>query len=223
MSKPEDAPAPIKPLLDLVPNAPIHSKPFLFRKLPVKWRLLDSLEIAGCRTAGQKRTMAVLVDDMGLEPKDAFPLLQAGTLADTEREWFEYYVIGAAMTDEAGAPVGAGTPDDVAYRLADITTPRERGQLVEDYMAFEEEHDPSTFSDEDFEEIIAEAGKGAGVSTWLPYGSNALRNLLAIMAPRLVVAEMAVAEFKETEDMGSRVTELERVISQINRSKDGAD
>jgi hypothetical protein len=175
----------------------------------VRWRLLDGLEIVACRTAAQKRALAILTDDLGLAPEVAYPLLQAGTSADTEREWFEHYVLSAAMTDKNGSPIADGTPDEVARRLADVLTPIERSRYIDDYLAFADEHDPSNLSDEEIEEIIATAGKQADASIWLRHGSNSLRSLLATMAPRLYRAEVALAEYQERETMEARVARLE--------------
>lgn len=211
-----------KSLLDLIPSGPIYSLPFVFQGQAVKWRLLDGLETQGCRIAAQRLTMGILVQEMGLEPKEAFALLQAGTSADTEREWLEYHIIGAAMTAEGGGPISMDAPDDIARRLAGEITPIARGRLIEDYIQFAEEHDPTTLSEDDYEEIIAAAGKTESASTWKLYGSNALRSLLAITVPRLIVAETALAEIQEIEDMESRVVALELAISQTSRSLDGS-
>ncbi len=212
-----------KSLLDLVPAGPVRSPIFIFRKQSARWRLLDSLEIIACRTAGRGRAMDVLIEDHGLEKRDAFELVQAGTSGDTEREWFEYYVIAAAMTDEDGSPISVDTPDDIAQRLMDTTAPIERGRLIEDYMQFADEHDPSTLKDGEFEEVLDEVGKGAGESIWKRRGSNSLRSLLAIMAPRLIAAEAALAELQEAESLEARIEALELAISPTSRSADGSD
>lgn len=212
-----------KSLLDVVPSGPVRSKaPFNFKGEPARWRVLDSLEIQACRHAAQKRAMDILVDDLGLDAKDAYPLVQAGSSADTQREWFEYYVIGAAMTDAEGAPVAMGTPDEVAFRLADETTPIERARLIDDYLQFVDENDPSNLSEEEIGEIIAALGKGED-SILLQQGSNALRSLLVTMGPRLARAEMMVAELQEQEGLADRVDAVEREISLMRRSLDGSD
>lgn len=216
-----------KSLLDLVPSGPVRSDPFDFKGQEARWRVLDGQEIIGCRVAAERRVMRMLVDEMGLEPKDAYPIVQAG--GDTQREWFEYYVIGAAMTDKAGAPISMDVPDDIATRLADECSPIERARLIDDYLQFADEHDPSNLSDEEQEEIIAALGKGED-SILQRLGSNLLRSLLATLAPRLARAEMLAAQLEEREDLEARVgvlsdhlEELERELSQMRRSADGSD
>lgn len=211
-----------KTILDLIPSGPTRSEPFDFRGQKVRWRLLDGLEMASCRQAADKRIMRELVDEHGLEPKDAFPLLQASSNGDTWREWFEHYVLAAALTDEDGGPISLGSPDEVALRLMDLLTPIERGRWIDDYLSFADEHDPSNLTEAEIEEIVEAAGKTEGASIWQRYGSSALRNCLATMVPRLIKAEMAVAEMGGApKDFAERLAEVEAVISQISRSPDG--
>jgi hypothetical protein len=205
-------------LLDLVPGEPIRSvDPFDFRGQPARWRLLDGLELVACRTAGQKKAMEVLMKDHELPPDEAFQLLQSGTSRDTEREWFEHYILGAAMTDKDGRPIAEGTPDEVARRLADILIPLERARFINDYLSFADEKDPNNLTDEEIEEILATAGKQGDASIWLRYGSNSLRSLLHTLAPRLLRAEMALAVYQEQETMEARVARLEAELGLESR------
>lgn len=219
--KPEDAPKPATALLDLVPRGPIRSKPFDWRGNPARWRLLSGHETAACRTAAQRRAMQILEEDLGLERKDAFQLIQAGSSADTEREWFEHYIMGAALTDNEGAPVAEGSPDEVAQMLFDTIHPIERGRMIDEYCEFADEHDPSSLSEEDIEELIAEVGKRGGGSILPQYGSNSLRSFCATLVPRLIKAEAALAELQAPIDLEGRIELVEHAISQINKSLDG--
>jgi hypothetical protein len=205
---------PTKSLLDLVPSGPTYSpKPFDFFGQQVKWKLLDGQQVDACRTAGSKVAFNTLVEQFGLSPKDAYSLLLAGSSFDTQKEWYEYYTLAAAMVDMDGQPISMAPPDDVAYQLSKRVPPIMRARLIDDYVQFADEHDPSTITDEDIEEIIAQVGKGAGESIWQQYGSNSLRSLCASTVPRLIKAEMAVAELQAAEDLESRVAALEREIS----------
>ncbi len=216
------ADGPTRPLLELVPAGPVRSDVFDFKGESAKWRLLDGLEIMACRTAAQKQVLAVMVNELGLEAKDAFPLIQAGSAADTEREWFEYYVIAAAMTDAEGAPIAQGSPDDIAREMADKCTPIERAKYIDDYLSFADEHDPSEYSDDEYGEMIAALGKG-DTSIVQQRGSSSLRSLLLFMAPRLAKAEGALAQLEAAQTIESRVEALEAAISQTHRSEDGSD
>lgn len=211
-----------KHLLDLVPNKRIRSEDtFDFKGRQVRWQLLDGEENISCRHAGQKRTLDLMVDELGLEREAAYRLMQAGSSADTEQEWYEYYTLAAAMTDAEGEPLSMDSIDDIALRLSKLCPPIERRALMVEYIQFAEEHDPTNLSDEQIEEIIAAVGKDAQILRQL--GSNSLRNLLAIMVPRLIHAEFLLEEMQETESLESRIQALEHAILQTDKFKDGSD
>lgn len=198
-------------ILDLLPSGVIYSKPFEWRGHQVKFRLLDGGETVQCRLAATKLVVDDLVEKVGLERKDAFELAQAGSSRDNERAWFHAYVLAATMCSASnGAPLGAGDHADVAYRLHDEMPPIEREAYIMDYLEFADEHDPSSYTDDEIEEIIATAGKSPDGSTWKRYGSSALRSFLTTLVPRLIRAEMALERFQEAEPLEARVKELER-------------
>lgn len=215
-------------ILDLLPSGVIYGEPFKWRDHRVKFRLLDGGETIQCRAAAQKRAVDILVETVRLERKDAFELLQAGSSADTEREWFHAYVLAAAMCEaDNGAPLGAGPHDDVAYRLHDEMAPIEREAYIDQYLEFADEYDPTRLKDEEIEEIIASMGKSGDASISKRLGSNALRSLLTTLVPRLIRAEMALERFEEAEPLEERIKELERklaalVTSPIPRSSGGS-
>lgn len=211
---------PRKSLLDLVPKKRPTSPTFKFRDHDVRWRLLDGGAIASCRTAAKKQEFLELTTDLGLHRKEALELIARPYQSDNERELFEYFVIGAAMIDEHGAPVQKGPPIEVVRQLRDIVPPIERAALINAYLAFADEHDPSNLTDQDVEEIIAAEGKSPG-SISQQLGSNSLRSLCATMAPRLVKAEMLVAELTAKQSLAEQVAELEQEISQMRKSLAG--
>lgn len=212
--------APKKSVLDLLPSGPIYSEePFDFHGQKVKWRLLDGARMMACRNASERREARRLVDEIGLEPKDAYQI--AVSIGDDQREWYEWYVLGAALTNEQGEPISMETPDEVAYQLSQKLTPIERAKYFDDYLQFADEHDPSNLTEEQVEEIIAALGKGAD-SILSRLGSNSLRSLLLSMAPRLARAEALAAKMQETDTLTARVEALEREISQMPKSKDGS-
>lgn len=214
-------------ILDLLPSGVIYSEPFEWRGHKVKFRLLDGGETVQCRQAATKLIVDELVEKIGLERKDAFELAQAGSSRDNEHDWFHCYVLAASMCDaKSGAPLGAGDHADVAYRLHDEMPAIEREAYIENYLEFADEHDPSTYTDDEIEEIIATAGKSPDGSTWKRYGSSALRNFLHTLVPRLIRAEMALGQFQEAEPLEERVKELERKLElatlPMRRSSDGS-
>ena len=215
-----------KSLLDLVPSGPVRSEVFDFLGQEARWRILNDSETDGCRCAAEKRIFNRLVNELSIEPKDAYQIARAG--GDTWQMWFETYIIGAAMTNVDGEPISRDPPDDVAQRLADTLSPIQREKWVNDYLQFADEHDPSNISDEEREEIIAEVGKG-GASTLQQRGSNVLRSLLLSTAQELVQLRAKLEALGADTPLEARVEALETKvdalaaeISQMRRLMDGS-
>jgi hypothetical protein len=215
-------------ILDLLPSEPVYSEPFDWQGQKLTFRLMSSLDEMEARTLGQKWAKVQLMEKQDLSALEALSLMETGYGADLREDCEHIARLYACLCDEQGGPVARGSDVHDSYRrIAEKFAPLERQDLIQRYLDFIDEHDPSTLTDEQIEEMIAAAGKSQDASTLRQYGSSSLRISLLTTARQLHDAKAQLADLEEQADLLTRVealeAELERVTSLTNRSGDGSE
>jgi len=159
-----------------IPTGPVHSEAFDFGQgRRYKFRLLDSLETMWAIVAAQKRTLAMLREELGDEELARDLLKTHAPNADLQTIWTELFCLQAALCNEDGSSVIDGDPASRADEMADRFSMVERHELANLYAQFADEHDPTQFSEDDIRGIVEDGKKNRTLSFWRQYGSNTLR------------------------------------------------